>query len=272
MKVIPDGNNQVSFRLIAQTVTVDWGDGNVESPTPIDMNVTIPWHQYANQNMQTVTVKTSGLRYLGVDHAPYDDNLGIIHELTLGKCPQLTQLYCSDNQLTNLDVSKSTALAHLNCSSNQITSLDVSKNTALTVLYCSVNQITSLDVSKNTALTELYCVYNQLTNLDVSKNTALTGLYCYYNQLTNLDVSNNTALTWLLCSTNQLTNLDVSQNTALTGLNCSYNQLTADALNALFNSLPIRTPANNAEVIISGNPGADACDKSIAENKGWNVF
>jgi Leucine-rich repeat (LRR) protein len=300
--------NRVSFELTAQTVTIDWGDGNIESLTPQGGGLVL-WHEYANPNIQTVTLKTSGFTYLDISHYA-----GLTHELNLGKCPQLSYLYCSDIHLANLDVSKSTALTELYCSNNQITSLDVSKNTALTGLYCHNNQITSLDVSKSAALTRLYCYNNQITSLDVSKNTALTWLDCYNNQITNLDVSKNTALTdlycaynqitsldvskstalrWLDCSNNQITSLDVSKNTALTGLECqynqitnldvskntaliklecSYNQLTAAALNALFNSLPIRTPEDYAWITISGNPGADACNKSIAENKGWDVF
>jgi hypothetical protein len=45
------------------------------------------------------------------------------------------------------------------------------------------------------------------------------------------------------------------------------NQLTASALNALFASLPVRTP-NYGSIFIDGNPGTDTCDSSIAENKG----
>ncbi len=138
----------------------------------------------------------------------------------------VTELYCSDNQLTTLDVSKNTELTKLDCHYNQLTTLDVSKNTALTWLYCYNNQLTTLDVSKNTALTELDCSYNQLTTLDVSKNTKLTYLNCGSNQLTTLDVSKNTALTGLGCFNNQLTALDVSKNTALKSLDCSENQLT----------------------------------------------
>ena len=128
----------------------------------------------------------------------------------------LTQLYCSGNQLTNIDVSKNTALTELWCFNNKLTSLDVSKNIALTKLECFNNKLTSLDVSKNIALTKLECSNNQLTSLDVSKNTALTELWCNSNQLTNLDVSQNTALINLYCDWNQLTSLDLSNNTALT--------------------------------------------------------
>ena len=139
----------------------------------------------------------------------------------------MTSLWCSNNQLTSLDVSKNTALNVLDCANNQLTSIDVSKNTALNVLYCANNQPTSLDVSKNTALTDLDCRNNQLTSLDVSNNTALEQLDTSKNQLTSLDLSNNAALTYLRTSNNPLTSLDVSKNTALTGLSCSDNQLTS---------------------------------------------
>ena len=154
-----------------------------------------------------------------------DDNQ--LTSLDVSKNTALTYLDCYDNQLTSLDVSKNTALTYLDCYGNQLTSLDVSKNTALTYLDCGRNQLTSLDVSKNTALTYLDCRSNQLTKLDVSKNTALTELDCRSNRLTKLDVSKNTALTTLYCWDNQLTKLDVSKNTALTDLACYKNQLTS---------------------------------------------
>ena len=153
-------------------------------------------------------------------------NKGITNLKGIEYFTSLNILWCTDNQLTALDVSENTALTKLNCCFNKLTSLDVSKNTALTILECNANRLTSLDVSKNTALTELNCSINELTALDVSKNTALTILYCNDNQLTSLDVSKNTALISLSCVCNQLTSLDVSKNTALQILNCNYNQLT----------------------------------------------
>ena len=66
---------------------------------------------------------------------------------------QLTGLNISDL----IDLSNNNALTNLDCSNNQLTSLDVSQNIALTNLYCYNNQLTSLDVSNNTALTDLYC-------------------------------------------------------------------------------------------------------------------
>ncbi|MDR0221786.1 MAG: S8 family serine peptidase, partial [Lachnospiraceae bacterium] len=55
----------------------------------------------------------------------------------------LTSLNCSNNNLTELDVSANPALTSLNCSNNNLTELDVSANTALTALDCRSNNIAS---------------------------------------------------------------------------------------------------------------------------------
>ena len=141
--------------------------------------------------------------------------------------PNLETLYCYNNTLTSLDVSKNEKLADLWCSQNNLTSLDVSKNPELKELWCSDNNLTSLDVSKNIALQKLACSGNQLTSLDVSENEKLEILLCSGNQLTSLDVSQNSALEQLSCYDNQLTSLDVSKNTNLTSLNCNQNRLTS---------------------------------------------
>ena len=140
--------------------------------------------------------------------------------------PNLKLLYCFNNQLTELDVSKNTQLQILYCYENQLTKLDVRQNTALVDLYCYRNQLTELDVRQNAALKYLSCIENQLTSLDVSQNTALEELYCDKNQLTELDVSQNPALVNLSCSDNQLTELDLSRNNKICELEANNNYLT----------------------------------------------
>ena len=141
--------------------------------------------------------------------------------------PNLEKLYCYDNKLTSLDVSKNPELKELYCYNNKLTSLDVSKNPELKSLWCYNNQLTSLDVSNNTKLLELLCYNNQLTELDVSKNTALKDLTCQDNNLTSLDVTQNTGLEYLSCSRNPLGSLDVSKNINLKTLYCAQNNLTS---------------------------------------------
>ncbi len=93
-------------------------------------------------------------------------------------------------------------------------------------------------------------------------------LDCRSNNLTSLDVSGCTALTELYCSDNNLTSLDISGCTALTELYCLGNNLTSSALNQIFRDLPQVT---SGYIYIYDNPGSNTCDKSIAENKGWEV-
>ncbi len=150
----------------------------------------------------------------------------------------LQNLYCDNNQLTELDVSHNTALIFLACSNNSLTELEVSQNTALEALYCNNNQLTELEVRQNTALTQLNCSNIQLAELDVSQNTALGVLDCSNNQLKELDVSQNTAMDVFKCYNNQLTELVVSHNTALWYLYCSGNQINGGNMEALVASLP----------------------------------
>jgi len=101
-------------------------------------------------------------------------------------------------------------LTELYCSNNALTSIDVSANTALTLLHCNSNLLTNLNVSANTLLTELYCNGNNLTSLDVSGNADLVTLWCQFNDLTSLNVANgnNTNFTAmkLIATNNQYLN------------------------------------------------------------------
>lgn len=159
----------------------------------------------------------------------------------------LTYLDCSDQELSNLDVSQNVSLTYLNCRYNSITSLDLSQNVALTYLNCSYNSLTSLNIPVTNSLSSLSCNSNQLTSLNITQNPSLDTLYCYQNDLTNLNISQNPNLTRLFCHANQLSSLDltqnnqlhtlwsggnpfgaidVTQNLALCSLDCGGNQLT----------------------------------------------
>lgn len=106
--------------------------------------------------------------------------------LTAEEIAAITFINVSDQNISDLTgIECFTALTELECSNNQLTALDVSNNTALSWLLCSSNQLTALDVSKNTVLNGLYCSDNQLTALDVSKNTVLHTLNCSNNYMPN---------------------------------------------------------------------------------------
>ena len=175
----------------------------------------------------------------------------------------LTGLYCSGNQLTNLDISNNTALTYLDCGYNQLSYINVNNNTALESLSCRYNQLASLNVSNNTSIEYLFCNNNQLTSLDLTQNNNLIWLYCDANNLTNLDVSENTSLEILSCQLNQLTSLDVSESNSLTYLDCLNNQLTC---------LNVKN-GNNINLIAIQNPNLTCIevDDPNWSNQNWTV-
>ena len=194
-------------------------------------------------------------------------------ELDVSECTKLTDLECAWNQLATLDVSKNTALVALSCSGNQLTALDVSQNIALETLGCGLNMLTSLDVSQNTMLTELYCQENQLTELDVTKNIMLKRLGCPDNQLTSINILGHTELESLRCARNNLTQLDVSGCPALNELICMSNQIKGEAMDALVESLPT---VNRGHLgVINHIDEQNVMTKSqvaAAKAKGWYVY
>ena len=78
-------------------------------------------------------------RLVGIDWR----KVGLKGELSTEKFSALHYLYCNNNQLTSLDVTKNTALTSLSCSGNQLSSLDVTKNTKLLddAIRCDANVI-----------------------------------------------------------------------------------------------------------------------------------
>ena len=89
---------------------------------------------------------------------------------------KLTDLFCSDNNLTELDVSENPELKRLICYNNSLTSLNLNKNTKLGSLNCNNNKLTVLDLRENKSLWWLRCKNNCLTSLDLRNNPQIGDL------------------------------------------------------------------------------------------------
>lgn len=89
---------------------------------------------------------------------------------------KLTDLFCSDNNLTELDVSENPELKRLICYNNSLTSLNLNKNTKLESLNCNKNKLTVLDLRENKSLWWLRCNNNCLTSLDLRNNPKIRDL------------------------------------------------------------------------------------------------
>ena len=145
--------------------------------------------------------------------------------LTVSEREQVTIIDVLSRGISDLTgVEYFTALQRLFCSNNNLTELDVSRNTALQTLWCSSNNLTVLDVRQNPSLKWLHCYNNNLTALDLSQNTALTTLEC----------DNNTYSIALTGGTFDLSTLpegfDLSKASNWTNATVDGNTLTVTAL------------------------------------------
>ena len=212
------------------------------------------FQQYVKENIDTADA-TTGQKDGKLSKTERDQVTEI--KITGKNCTDLTgiayfsnlvTLYCYNDKLTTLDLSKNTKLQDVRCNSNNLETLNVSECTNLIRLDCYWNSLTTLDVSQNTALQTLKCNNNkqlqtlnlngaaalqtldcsndkQLTTLDVSQNAKLQTLDCYSSGLTTLNLNGAEALQTLNCNSSHLTQLDVSHNPELVKIDCGLNQL-----------------------------------------------
>jgi len=238
-----------SFRLGVNTdysVTIDWGNGNVEVANAGDYSYS---HSYSTTGNKIIKIFGNRLAIYKIDCSL------CFMDLDVSKNIGLKYLYCRNNSLSSLDVSNNPLLEELWCDSNQLASLDISNNQLLKKLLCYNNQLSYLDISNNHLLRELWCENNQLTSLDVSNTNLLTSLGCSGNQLSFLDISNNQLLDELFCDDNQLTSLNFSKNPLLSFIDCRDNQLSSLDLSTNNLLQGIRCQNNQlAELDFSNNP------------------
>lgn len=124
----------------------------------------------------------------------------------------LQGLWCKDNEISTIDISKNTDLRGLWCSNNNLTTIDMSHNPELVWVYCYDCNISTLDVSKNPKMAYIECNTNPIKSLDVTHNPELEHLTCGSCELTTLDVSKNPKLSHLDAFGNKLKKLDVTHN------------------------------------------------------------
>ena len=182
----------------------------------------------------------------------YASNLAISSLTGIEAFTALTQLYCDNNNLTNLDVSANTALSFLYCNDNNLTSLDVSNNPNLSTLKCQNNQLTSLNTNV-TSLSTLWCQNNSLTSLDIS-NAYWNYVDCSNNQLISLTTGtgNMSNFESFDARINNLTCIDVDDVGYSTTTWANIDNLVSFSLNCI--SCTIYIPDTNFKTYLVGNP------------------
>ncbi|GAA4066589.1 T9SS type A sorting domain-containing protein [Flavobacterium cheonanense] len=277
----PDANFKA--RLLAASPSNDiastetpYGFGSVGSYSTID----------TNGDGEIQVSEASAIKYLSVTFASISNLDGInsfinllflrcsnnsLTNLNVSGLTNLLFLRCSNNSLTSLNVSGMPNLEIFDCSINPLTSLNVSGLTNLQRLYCHSNSLTSLNVSGLTNLEELKCQSNSLTSLNVSGLTNLQELFCYNNELTDLNVSGLSNLVSLSCSNNSLTSLNVSSLTNLQAFNCGFNQLTSINVSGLYNLYALGC-SNNSLTSLNVNGFSNFSNLDCSNNQLESLF
>jgi len=155
-------------------------------------------------------------------------------------------------------ITSSTRNANFNLAGNDEITIDWNDGTKLDTLALSSDTI--INIRHN---------YLPDRNYKITITGNVTQLSCNYNNITSLEVNTSPSLIKLNCGNNSITTLDVSKCTALTTLDCSDNRFSVAALNDLFETLNNLSASKTIEIY--SNSGCENCDRSIAQNKGWQV-
>lgn len=177
--------------------------------------------------------------------------------------PGIYEVFIETRKLKTLDF--------INCSCIRA---EISNCPELKTISCQVNTIRELSIRECGELTALYCSNNCLTVLDVSSVANIRELHCEKNNLHTLNLMGCRDLTTLYSHHNQLQELELSDCETLSFLDVESNLLSVDSLNTIFKALP-RYPELHGlysyKVNHWNNPGTDACDTSLLEDKSWEI-
>ncbi|MEO6177240.1 MAG: leucine-rich repeat domain-containing protein [Flavobacterium circumlabens] len=204
---------------------------------------------------------TEALRVSYLDLSSY----GLNNLDGLNNFPNLKELVCRNNSLTNIDLTELPNLEKIDCSTNRLTSLDLKVQVKITELVCDHNQLTSIVINDKNVLAKLICYSNRLsflnlnnvsqlkeldcsgnnfTMLDFSALTELTTLDFSYNTIATIDLKSLSNLELLNFGSNRLKSVDLSSNLKLKALNFEYNQ---------FENIDIRNLTNLTSLYFTGN-------------------
>ena len=188
-------------------------------------------------------------------------------------CPNLTHLFCNNNNISVLDISGFTGFQIISCHNNNLSAFDTNGLVSLTELWINDNNLSALDTSSLTSIRVISCAGNNLSALDVSSLTTLDRIYCGNNNISVLDISALTSLYRVWCYSNSISLLDVSALVSLTYLLCQNNSMNQDMVDTVLCDLDSHGTSSGT-LNISGNAAPSATGVACKDNlvsRGWSV-
>lgn len=172
-----DSDNYITIEYYSRgSVTIDWGDGEIE-----------------NLNIGNFFGTGSPKKHNYILKQPYSIKVSGAEELIDLRVK--TNLKNGNGFISEINVLKMTSLRTLSAYDNKISEINLNNNSELKVLEIFNNNLTNLDLSNNSKLKwSLNISNNQITNLNTGNLIDLEMLYVRDNNLSNLDLSNNLKL------------------------------------------------------------------------------
>lgn len=252
-----ESGEQILFKLDGNDVENIWVDinGNGRKDDTEQLNYSSEEQLYyydGTVDSQTITIYGDITKFVSIRQ--------LISEINVSECPHLRTLGLYANAIESLDLSSNKELVNIDCNECGVKKLILPETSTLRLLDCQSN--------------------NAIESIDISKNPSLESLLCQNTSIKNIDTSNNPKLKMFLSDGSKLERLDLSNNQELECLGISRNKFDAEALDNIFQQLPDvsgKTESNTAVpwpkmvrmLRLNNNPGESSCNKSFAEDKGW---
>ena len=171
----------------------------------------------SGNNLKTVNLSgCTNLSYLNIEN-------NLLESVSFPEFTKAEGIHLNSNKLTELELNG--MVVNLECTDNELTELNVSGCKNMYKIECSRNNLTDLDIVNQTDLGVLACDHNQLTSLDISNNSQLTSVDCNNNSIEAF-VAGSGELFSLDCRDNKLTSLDLRGYDGLGSLSIRGNSIT----------------------------------------------
>lgn len=143
-------------------------------------------------------------------------------EIDICEARDVKKLYLNMCEISDLSgIEYFVNLDTLYCSLNNISELDLSDLKNLIYVDAALNPLSFLNVSDNYQLSYLDASFTSLEDLFLSNNTKLECINFSFTNITSINTSNITDLQEFYCSSSELRTLNIFQNTKLTILDIS---------------------------------------------------
>ena len=263
-KLVFEDLDEIRFKTVAKTVKLNIGLKNIEGYIKILNGNNVVYYNKTNSSFwksaNTLTLNVNSteeiiIKAAFITHFSCNDNQ--ITELNLSKSKHLDWLECRNNLLTNLDFTKKNIYL-INCDNNkQLANISFNSNNIETKSLSYHNTgISVLELNKLPNLESLNCSFcANISAIDISNNKKLQSVICNNCSLSTLNIDNNPRLAYLNCSNNKITAINTSKNQKLWLLGCNNNKLENLDIKNNENIKILNCSKNKLKNLdISGNP------------------